>query len=233
MKRFYKKAEAIPLTGETGFGISIDGKTLRTPGKRPLTLPTAALAEAISAEWEAQQDEVRPHTMPLMRLASTGIDIVAVRREAVIDEVAKYAGTDLVCYRAVEPPALVSRQQAVWGPLIDWATLRFDAPLTVTSGIVPVAQHPNTLRALRTAVEAYPTLPLTALQSATAACGSLVIALALLENRLDVAGAFEASQLDETFQIEQWGEDAEAARRRASLAEDIAAAARFHSLLKA
>jgi chaperone required for assembly of F1-ATPase len=234
MKRFYEKAEAVAVAenGQPGFGVTIDGRTLRTPAKRPMVLPTAALAEAIAAEWQAQADEVRPHTMPLMRLASTGIDIVEQRREAVIEEVAKYAGTDLVCYRAAEPPSLVARQQAAWGPLVDWATLRYDAPLTVTSGIVPVAQSPNTLRAFRTAVEAYPSLALTALQAATAACGSLVIALALMEGRIGAEEAFAASQVDETFQIEAWGEDSEAASRRLALAADIEAAARFRALLR-
>jgi chaperone required for assembly of F1-ATPase len=233
MKRFYGKAEAVPVTEPAGFGVAIDGRILRTPAKRSMVLPTAVLAEAIAAEWQAQTDEVRPHTMPLMRLASTGLDIVEPRRAAVVDEVARYAGTDLVCYRAADPPSLVARQQAMWGPLIDWATLRYDAPLTVTSGVVPVAQPANTLRAFRTAVEAYPTLKLTALQAATAVCGSLVLALALLEGRIDAAEAFAAAQLDESFQIEQWGEDAEASKRRAALAADIEAAARFHALLRA
>jgi chaperone required for assembly of F1-ATPase len=234
MKRFYEKAEAVAVAegGQAGFGVAIDGRALRTPAKRPMVLPTAALAEAIAAEWQAQTDEVRPLTMPLMRLASTGIDIVGERRAAVVDEVANYAGTDLVCYRAVEPPELIARQQAVWGPLVDWATLRYDAPLTVTGGVVPVAQPPNTLRAFRTEVEAQPILALTALQAATAACGSLVIALALMEGRLDAGEAFAASQVDETFQIEQWGEDAEAARRRLALAADIEASARFRALLR-
>jgi chaperone required for assembly of F1-ATPase len=232
MKRFYERAEAVPAGEQPGFGVAIDGKVLRTPARRPMVLPTIALAEAIAAEWQAQTDEVRPLTMPLMRLASTGIDIVEQRRAAVVEEVAKYAGTDLVCYRAVEPPELVARQQAVWGPLIDWATLRYDAPLTVTSGIIPVAQSPNALRAFRTAVETYPTLPLTALQAATAACGSLVIALALMEERIGAEEAFAASQLDETFQIEQWGEDEIQASRRAALKRDILAAARFLDLAR-
>ncbi len=150
-----------------------------------------------------------------------------------VAEIADYAGTDLVCYRADHPPALAARQQAVWQPLIDWAALRYDAALAVTTGIVPTRQLAATLRAFAAIVAAQDDFRLTALQALTAGCGSLVIALALLEGRLDAEEAFAASQLDETFQIEAWGEDAEAARRRRALAADIAAAARFLELLAA
>jgi chaperone required for assembly of F1-ATPase len=230
MKRFYKDASAQAVEG--GFGVALDGRTLRTPAKLPLVLPRLALAEAIAAEWQAQEDEVRPHTMPLMRLATTAVDLVAKRHADVVAEITNFAETDLVCYRADHPPELAARQHAIWQPLVDWATLRYDAPLVVTAGIVPVAQKPATLHALTAAVAAYEPMALTALHAATTASGSLVIALALLEGRLDAEGAFAASQLDETFQIEQWGEDYEAAARRAALKADIAAAARFVALLR-
>ncbi|MBV9523357.1 MAG: ATPase [Alphaproteobacteria bacterium] len=230
MRRAYKEV-TVRASGE-GYGIALDGKPMRTPAKLPLLLPSRALAEAIAAEWADQGQEVRPHAMPLMRLASTAIDVLARRRADAVAEIVAYAGTDLVCYRAERPPALVKRQQTIWQPLVDWATLRYDAPLVVTSGIVPIGQSPATLRAFASAVEAYDLLALAALHAATAACGSLVIALALLENRLSAAEAFAASQLDESFQIAQWGEDAEQAQRRAALAEEIAAAARFAALAR-
>ena len=230
MKRFYKNASAQAVEG--GFAIALDAKTLLTPAKLPLVVPRLALAEAVADEWQAQVDEVRPHTMPLMRLASTAIDLVAKRHAEVVAEIANFAETDLVCYRAEHPAELVARQHAIWQPLADWATLRYDAPLAVTSGIVPVAQKPTTLHALAVAVAAYEPMALTALHAATTASGSLVIALALMEGRLDAEGAFAASQLDESFQIEQWGEDYEAADRRAALKVDIAAAARFVALLR-
>ena len=128
--------------------------------------------------------------------------------------------------------ALAARQHAVWQPLLDWATLRYDAPLTVTSGIIPVTQSATTLRALAAAVAAYDPMSLTALHAITTTSGSLVIALAVFEGELDAEGAFGASQLDESFQIEQWGEDYEAAERRAALKADIGAAARFVALLR-
>ncbi|MGH7112904.1 MAG: ATP12 family protein, partial [Stellaceae bacterium] len=170
--------------------------------------------------------------MPLTRLASAAIDRVAPQRDLVVQQIAGYAGTDLVCYRAAHPPALAARQQAVWQPLLDWAVRRYDAPLVVTEGVIPIAQPPASLRAFAAAVAEHDDFALAALHLATGACGSLIIVLALTEGRLDPAGAFAAAQLDESFEIEAWGEDEEQARRRRAVASDIAAAARFLSLLK-
>ncbi len=230
MKRSYKAADVAPAGG--GYGVTLDGKPLRTPAKAPLTVPSRALAEAVAAEWRAQGEEIELAALPLTRLASTGIDLVTPRRAEVAAEVARYAGTDLVCYRAGHPPQLARRQHAAWQPLIDWATLRYDAALEVTVGVVPIAQPVASLRALAAAVGAYPPLELAALHLATAACGSLVLALALLEGRLDAEEAFAAAQLDESFEIELWGEDAELAQRRVLLQDDIALARRFIDLLR-
>ena len=157
--------------------------------------------------------------------------IVKNKSEIFVAETADYASTDLVCYRADRQPALAARQHAVWQPLIDWASLRYDATLAVTSGIVPAEQPPATLGAFAAIVAAQDEFRLTALHNLTASCGSLVIALALFEGRLDADAAFAASQLDETFQIEAWGEDGEAATRRRNIAADIEAAAQFIALL--
>jgi chaperone required for assembly of F1-ATPase len=230
MKRVYKNAEPVVTAG--GYGIALDGKPLRTPGKRNLVVPNKMLAVAIADEWNAQTEEVRPSSMPMTRLATTALDRVSPNREVVVSQTAKYAGTDLVCYRAAHPQALTARQQAVWQPLIDWAVLRFDAPLRVTTGVIPQSQSPATLRAFAAAVAERDDFTLTALYAATAASGSLVIGLALLEGRVDADEAFAASQLDESFQIEAWGEDAEQTERRRALASDIEAAARFISLLR-
>lgn len=230
MKRFYKKAE--PVWREGTHGITLDGRPVKTPGKRELTVRNGALAAAIAEEWNAQGGEIRPRTMPLTRLVTTAVDRVATQREAIVQQTANYTGTDLLCYRAAHPPALATRQQAVWQPLIDWAVLRYDAPLSVTTGVIPRSQAPTSLRAFAAAVAALDDLMLTALHLATAACGSLVIGLALLEGRVDATEAFAASQLDESFQIEAWGEDAEQAERRQALAADIDAAARLISFLR-
>jgi chaperone required for assembly of F1-ATPase len=230
VKRFYRKAEPAQRTG--GHGITLDGKPIKTPGKRDLVVPNKALAAAIAEEWNAQEGEVRAATMPLTRLATTTVDRVATQRDVIVRQTANYAATDLVCYRAAQPPALAARQQAVWQPLIDWAVLRYDAPLSVTTGVIPTKQSPASLRAFAATVAEQDDFALTALHVTTAACGSLVIGLALIEGRLDAEGAFAASQLDESFQIEAWGDDPEQAERRLALAADIEAAARYMLLLR-
>ncbi|MGC2414383.1 MAG: ATP12 family protein [Stellaceae bacterium] len=231
MRRVYAAVDTRPVEG--GWGITLDGKPMRTPIKNALVLPSAALAAAIAAEWDAQQGEIRSSTMPLFRLAATAIDRTPAQRDLIVEEVAGYAGTDLLCYRAEHPPALAALQHAVWQPLIDWATQRYGARLAVTSGVVPAAQSPAAMRAFAAAVAAQDDFRLTALHTLTACCGSIVIALALMDGRLDTNAAFAASQLDETFQIEAWGEDAEAAARRSNIAADIEAAARFLELIAA
>ncbi len=230
MRRFYREVAVAP--DADGFAVSLDGKPVRTPAKAPLTVPSRALAEAIATEWREQGPEVKLGELMLTRLASTAIDLVTARAAEVAAEVARYAGTDLVCYRAAHPPELAQRQQQAWQPLIDWATLRYDAPLEVTVGVVPIAQSTASLRAFAAAAASYPPLELAALHLATTTCGSLVVALALIEGRLDVEGAFAAAQLDESFEIEQWGEDPEQTRRRAALKEDMALADRFIRLLR-
>jgi chaperone required for assembly of F1-ATPase len=231
MKRFYDQADIMPAG--PGYGVALDGKPIRTPAKRDLIVPTATLAKAIAAEWNAGEGDVRPEELPLTQIANTAIDRVKPQRSLIVRQVADYAGTDLVCYRAARPPELTARQSAVWQPLVDWAVLRYDAPLESTAGVIPIAQPPASLHAFAAAVAEYDDFALAALHLATAACGSLVIALALVEGRLDAEQAFAASQLDETFQIEAWGEDSEQAQRRQALAGDITAAANFLSLLRA
>jgi chaperone required for assembly of F1-ATPase len=148
--------------------------------------------------------------MPLTRLAATAIDRTAEKRAEIVADVANYAATDLVCYRAEHPPALAARQEAMWQPLIDWAAGRYDAGLAVTAWHPAGGAIAGEPQGFAGVVAALDDFRLTALQAATGACGSLVIALALFEGRLDAGAAFAASQLDETFQIEAWGEDAEA-----------------------
>ncbi|MGH6988414.1 MAG: ATP12 family protein, partial [Stellaceae bacterium] len=176
MKRFYREARRVAAI--RGHGVKLDDKPLRTPAKAELIVPSAALAEAIAAEWQARGTEVAPRALPLTQLANAAIDLVAVQRDAIIAETANYATTDLVCYRAARPPVLAARQQAVWQPLLDWAAARYEAPLLVTTGITPVAQPPLSLAAFAAAVAGHDTMALAALRLATAAAGSLVIALA-------------------------------------------------------
>jgi chaperone required for assembly of F1-ATPase len=231
MKRFYR--DVTVTRAADAFGVALDGKELRSPAKRALTLPTRALAEALAAEWAAQGEEIRPDTMKLMALVSTARDLVAEKPAAIADEAARYAATDLLCYRAEHPQNLVGRENLLWQPLIDWAANRFDAPLLVTAGIVPIDQPAGSLKALRLALDGLDPFTLAAIADLTSSCGSLILALALWDGRLDAAGAFEAAVLDENFQNESWGEDAEAMVRRHRLEADIQAGARFLALLRA
>jgi chaperone required for assembly of F1-ATPase len=230
MKRVYKEARAERT--DAGFTVALDGRALRTPGRAPLVLPVLTLAEAVADEWAAQEDEVRPLAMPLMGLACTAIDIVGPRRAVVVAEIADYGATDLLCYRAEHPPTLVERQTALWQPLLDWAAAALDAPLNTTAGALAVAQPEDSLAALGSAVEVHDDLALAALAAAVKAAGSLVIGLALSRGRLDPEAAFEAAELHESAQIEAWGEDPEAAKRRAAVMGDLKAAETFLELLR-
>lgn len=231
MKRFYREAAAVP--SEAGFTVLLDGKPLLTPAKKALSVPSRALAEAIAAEWQAQGAVVSPLALPLTRLASTAIDRVATHRAAIVEEIAKYAATDLLCYRVAEPPELATRQDATWQPFLDWAHEQFAAQLAVTQSITPIGQATAALAAIERAIAGRDAMELVALHLATAACGSVVLGFALLEERISPEDAFDAAQLDETYQIERWGEDAEQTRRRAAIRDDIALAARFIGFLRA
>jgi chaperone required for assembly of F1-ATPase len=231
MKRFYQEAHAVEADAE--YAVRLDGKPLQTPGKRALRVPSRALAEAIAAEWQGQGVTVSPTTLPLTRLVSTAIDRVAPRRHDLIAEIAKYAATDLLCYRAENPPELVERQARLWQPLLDWAETRYGAALIVTQGITPVPQPPEALAAIERATAAHDAPTLVALHLATTCCGSVVLGLGLMAERISPEEAFAAAQLDESFQIERWGEEAEQTQRRAALKEDISLAARFAALLRA
>jgi chaperone required for assembly of F1-ATPase len=168
----------------------------------------------------------------MMQLAATALDRAGPERPAITDQLLAYAGTDLLCYRADFPPDLSKRQVAQWQPLLDWAAQALDAPLVHTCRVIAVEQPAEALAALRNAVDRADVWTLTAIQAAAAAAGSLVLALALAEGRVDGETCFALSQLDETYQIEQWGEDYEAADRRAALKRDILSAERFLMLVR-
>ncbi len=229
MKRFYREV-GVAAAADGGYAVTLDGKPIRTPGKRLLVAPTRALAEAIADEWRGQSDIVRPAAMPTCRLANSACDHVASRRAAVIDEIARFADTDLVCYRAERPDDLVALQHDQWHPLVEWCAEAFGAALTVTSGLVPTEQPAAALDGLRAAVAAFAIFPLAALHQASAACNSVVIGLALAHGRIDGETAWRLSLLDETFQIGRWGEDDEATDRRDRLKADIITASGFLAL---
>lgn len=225
MKRFYREVSVAP--GEHGHRILLDGRPMRTPAKQPFAAPTAALGEAIAAEWREQEEEIRPDDMPLTRLASTAIDRMPAQRQAAIDEVVAYADTDLVCYRAAEPFELVQRQQHTWQPMLDWVSGTYGVRLTVTTSLLPVVQPAAVRARLRDAIEDLSDWPLVGVHTATTALGSVVLGLGLLHGRLDADAALAASLLDELFEIERWGSDVELERRHEVLRRDVSGAARF------
>ena len=228
-KRFYKTAEAVEADG--GYGIALDGKPVRTPAGRPLAVPSATLAGAIAGEWAAQGETIDRETMPLTRLVCTALDLVPERRADIVAEIAAYAETDLVCYRTDAPPALARRQTAAWEPLVAWAAARYGARLAATNSITPIAQAPAALEALRNAVAGEDDFTLAVLSLVTRSFGSLVIALAMRLGRLDAQAAADASLIDEHYQLERWGDDAELAARCARVARDAADAERLFRLL--
>jgi len=234
VQRFYKTVTVERTESESrpAFRVLLDGRAIRTPGRAEGLLPTRPLAEAVAAEWAAQGDKVNPQTMPLTGLAWTALDRVRTRRDEIVAAVVAYAGHDLLCYRAEGPIDLAARQQETWQPLLDWLALTFDAPLAVTAGSVSISQPPAALAALARTVAGHDDFALAALSAATAATGSLVIALALTVGRLDAEAAFAAAQLDESYQMERWGEDPDARRRRDAIRAELAAVEHFMTLLR-
>ena len=232
MRRFYK--ETTVDEGEGGFRVLLDGRPMRTPAKAVLVVPTRRLAEAVAAEWNAVPDraEINVGHLALTRLATTGLDRVPGQRENVIDDTAKYAGSDLLCYRAADPESLVERQRTTWQPLLDWAAERYGARLSVAEGLSFVTQPAEAVAKLRAAVAVHGDFALSALYNLTHIAGSLVVALAIAERRLDAGQAFAAAQLDELYQVERWGDDPIALERRTGVRNDIEAGARFLALLE-
>jgi chaperone required for assembly of F1-ATPase len=226
VKRFYRQA-----TAAADGAILLDGKPVRTPARRELVVPTLDLAEAVAEEWNAQGDRIDPRSMRLTGLANAAIDRIAPDPDAFAAGLARYGDTDLLCYRAEAPAALVERQASEWDPILAWARRRYDVDFDVTRGIIHKAQPQATIARLAHAVQARSSFELAALSPLVTISGSLVIALALVEAEIDIETAWASATLDEQWQAEQWGEDAEAARALAVRRTEFEAAARFLSLL--
>ncbi len=226
MKRFYKEV----AVGE-GLHILLDGKPVKTPRRAALALPKRALADAIAEEWRAQGEEIVPTKMPLTKLANTAIDRVVWCEAEIAAQVLAYAN-DLLCYRAEAPADLVARQTAQWDPLLDWAAEHTGARLTTAAGIIHIAQPKDAVAAYSDALARFDPYVLTALHAAATLCGSLVLALALAERRLEAEEAFALSQLDERYQAEKWGVDEEARKRSEAMAAELDAAVRFMRLAR-
>lgn len=223
-KRFWKEVSVEPV--DAGFRILLDGRPIKTPGKRELVLATVDVAEGVAEEWRAQETHLDPTSMPLTRIANATIDAVGERRDEVADDAIRYAGTDLLCYRAEAPARLVARQSEGWDPLLDWLDETHGAHLLVAEGVVHVAQDGDALNALRTRLDALDVWSLAGLHVVTTLTGSFVLALALLEGRLDRETAWALAHVDETWSSELWGRVEEAEARLATRRRDFDAAAR-------
>jgi len=226
VKRFYKEA-AVGADRQ----ILLDGRPVKTPGRVALAAPTRLLAEAIADEWNVQGETIDPRAMPLTGLVNAAIDRITPDPAGFAQGLALYGEGDLLCYRAERPAPLVARQAERWDPVLAWARGRYDIAFEVTSGIVHRPQPPETVARLAAAVAARDPFQLAGLSPLVTISGSLIVALALAEGAINLDSAWAAAALDEQWQIEQWGEDAEAVEALANRRADFAAAARFLSLL--
>lgn len=224
-KRFWKQAQVVETEG--GYSVELDGRPIKTPAKKPLRVPTLALAGAISKEWDAQVDKIDPATMPVTRTANSALDKVAHQFTEVADMLAAFGDSDLLCYRATHPEELVARQSELWDPLLDWAADALDARLRPVSGIMHQPQDGDALARLTKQVHALSDFELAGFHDLVAISGSLVLALAVTSERLSVNEAWELSRLDESWQEEQWGVDEEASELAEKKRIDIVNAAWF------
>jgi chaperone required for assembly of F1-ATPase len=222
-KRFYQRVSVEPDEG--GFAVKLDGRPVRTPGKALLALPNEAAAQLVADEFDAQAETIDPVTMPVLRLVNTAVDGVASDPQAVLEDILRFASSDLVCYRADAPQGLVERQNERWDPVIDWARAALGARFNLAEGVVHVVQPRETIAVLGVHLrQRTEPLTLAALHVMTSLTGSALLALAVEAGELDPEAAWLAAHVDEDWQIEHWGQDAEAMARRAQRKRDFLAA---------
>lgn len=231
-KRFYATAG---VGGDEGppHPVLLDGRPVRTPKKQVLALPVRALAEAVAAEWAGQRGEIDPATMPLTRLVNTTLDGVIGQEDALRSDIAAYAMSDLLCYRAVGPADLVRRQAALWDPVLQWAEGRLGCRWVMAHGVMPVAQPEAVRGSVLGLLASHDAFRLAALHVITTLTGSALLTLALAEGRLDDEQVWAAAHVDEDFQIDAWGADGEAEARRAARRAEMTAASRLLALVPA
>jgi chaperone required for assembly of F1-ATPase len=227
-KRFYNLANVAGASG--GFAIQLDGRTVKTPAGAPLRVPTRALADAIAREWNDQGQTIKPETLPLTRLANSAIDGVAGRDAEVATDILNYSATDLICYRAEYPEALVEAQRRAWDPILGWVKQHYGAEFRTGTGIGHVEQPAAALDALKAALQGFGAFKLAALHVIASLTGSALIALALAGGGIAPDVAWKAAHVDEDWQASRWGEDFEAAQRRGGRFADFENAWRFFQL---
>ena len=230
-KRFYKDVTINP--GKDGHAIALDGKVVKTPARHSLALPTEALAKLVAAEWARQVDVIDPATMPVTRLVNSAIDGVATESQAVFDEIVRFSGSDLLCYRANEPERLVARQSERWNPVIEWAAREIGARFILAEGVIHQQQPREAISAFAAALRKYDTpMELASLHTITSMTGSAILALTFAEGWLPLADVWSLAHLDEDWTIEHWGSDEEAEHRRAQRFEEFQAATDVFSALR-
>ncbi|WP_135506594.1 ATP12 family chaperone protein [Roseovarius aestuariivivens] len=229
-KRFWSEAHVTETAG--GFGILLDTRPVKTPAKATLAVPTRAMADAIAAEWDAQEGEIKPLTMPVTRAANAAIDKVTPQHAEVADMVAAYGDADLLCYRADAPEGLIARQQEAWDPLLDWAEEALGARLQPVEGVMHRPQDPRALDRLSRQVHAMDAFTLTAFHDLVGLSGSLVIGFAVLHGHQTPEALWSVSRIDETWQEEFWGVDEEARQMALAKRAQFLDAKRFHDLVR-
>lgn len=230
MKRFYKQAGISERDGE--FTVQLDGKDIKTPEKSMCIMPNRLMAVAVAKEWNDQKEDVNPASMPITKLVNTAIDKVGGRREALINELIGFAGSDQVCYRADQPDELVIQQQEMWGPLLENLKNFHDIDLKITTGVMFEEQDPLQMVKIKTIIEAIEVFELTAFYGMTTVTGSVTIGLNLFEDRISLEQAWNAGHLDENFQTSKWGSDEDAEERRINLRKELNNAAYFLKLCR-
>ena len=230
-KRFYKEVSVAPVEG--GYAVHLDGKPVRTPAKALLSLPTEAAADLVRQEFAEQGENIDPATMPVYRLVNTAIDGVSADPQAVLEDLLRFASSDLLCYRAGDPERLVARQAEAWDPIIDWARAALGARLFLAEGVMHVEQPREAIAAIGVHLaQRVEPLRLSALHLMTTLMGSALLALAVDFGEIDAETAWKAAHVDEDWQIEHWGEDAEAMARRAARKRDMMGAVRLLEALR-
>ena len=224
-KRFYK---SVAVTDQ--LGIALDGRTVKTPLKAALVLPNRALAEAVAAEWDAQVDVINPHAMPLTKLANTAIDRAIPERPKIAAEILEFAGSDMVCYRAEAPVGLVLRQTTHWDPIMDWARSDLNVSFATVSTITHKRQLPAALKAMETHITSLDPFSFVAVHNLTTLTGSALLAAMVASGKIPLDAAWLVANVDEDWQIETWGQDAEANSRRAGRFNEFSACVRFVNL---
>lgn len=230
LKRFYKEVSVEAV--DENFTVLLDGRSIKTPGKNQILFQTKKAAELFAEEWEKQVDEINPLEMPITRIVNTAIDGVSLDPQAVLEDVVKFAASDLLCYRVTEPEKLVTLQRERWDPILDWVFEAIGAHFELGEGIVHVVQPTQSIAKFSAHISKFnEPMILACLHTCTTLSGSSLIAVALFDKFLDVDSAWKAAHLDEDFNISQWGEDYEAAKRREQRFKEFQAAYEFFKAL--